>query len=394
MRREIKDIIENDVVIPDIVLKAKENAFSQIPDDVENMETRNKETFGKSTSLNKSKSFRKRWVAIAAVAVLAVGSLSVSASTGVFDELLTKFMGISEEDLSEIQVAKENAIASDTAECFDYKDNQKGIKDEVTATVSELVGDSNSAYFRVDFDYELPDDFDPEKDWIISSMTGHEFFDDEECMIKAENPEDISGQYYYEDGKLSIVYRYTDLEKINSKYVRLTIHDIVWFDRENLENHKVLCDGEWQMTFKLDYEAADPIVYDKDFAILVEDAEFEKTDGTRAIRDTEVVIHEITLSPLNINIEATADYDPEEEIGMFLLYSIDKITMKDGAEIVYDYDRLWNGEGDYKYNAWFESTPQTNTVYSYMSLGELFGQGVNLDKVKSITINGQEIKLK
>lgn len=78
MKREIRDIIEQDVVIPDIVLQAKEEAYANLPDNVESVAEDTKEIAGKRTR----RKFGKKWVAIAAVAVLVVGTMSAGATSG------------------------------------------------------------------------------------------------------------------------------------------------------------------------------------------------------------------------------------------------------------------------------------------------------------------------
>lgn len=78
MKREIRDIIEQDVVIPDIVLQAKETAYANLPDNVESVVEDTKEIAGKRTR----RKFGKKWVAIAAVAVLVVGTMSAGATSG------------------------------------------------------------------------------------------------------------------------------------------------------------------------------------------------------------------------------------------------------------------------------------------------------------------------
>lgn len=77
MKREIRDIIENDVVIPDIVLQAKEEAFAKIPDT-----DASKEMTDVALVKKTGKRFKKKWVVVAMVAVLAVGTLSVGATSG------------------------------------------------------------------------------------------------------------------------------------------------------------------------------------------------------------------------------------------------------------------------------------------------------------------------
>lgn len=390
MKREIRDIIEQDVVIPDIVLQAKEEAYANLPDNVESVAEDTKEIAGKRTR----RKFGKKWVAIAAVAVLVVGTMSAGAAAGGFDNGLLKFMGITNLQPGDLKVASNKVDATFVAHGIDYFDNPEGEEKDVAITVTDVIGDGTTAYFRMDVDYELPEDFDPDKYTLRWEYIGClDFYSDPEMTKLVDSPEAEGGRPIYEDGKVSWLWRIQGIEDVGAKYIHMKYVNLYLVDRETLTG-KTIYEGEWDIKFQLAYEVEDPIVIQPDTAITVQDAELvsvDDMDGERSIRDVDVKLTEVEITPLCIQLEGEADFDPTLEEDLHFMCSLDKITYKDGTVLEYDYS---NYTGSFKTNTVFMSYPSDNLMYSTNDIPQMFGKGIDLNKIESITINGVEIKVK
>lgn len=395
MKREIRDIIENDVVIPDIVLQAKEDAFAKLSDDAQSVAESTKDVAGKKTR----RKFGKKWVAIAAVAVLVVGTMSAGAAAGGFNSGLLKYMGITNLQPGDLKVASKKVDATFVAHGIDYKNNPAGVEKDVAVTITDVIGDETTAYFRIDFDYEMPEYFNMDDYSFWFERGGIRIYDEPEMIEEIDYPMDIDmqGRPIYEDGKLSIVYRIQGLDNLAEKYIHWEGINLWIFERDIKDEayyNEVLFEGTWDMKFQLAYESEEPIVFCPDATITVEDAELvsvDDMDGERSIRDVDVKITEVEITPLCIWLYGEADFDPTMEEDLHFMCSLDKITYKDGTVLEYDYS---NYTGSFKTNTVFMSYPSDNLMYSTNDIPLMFGKGVDLDKIESITINGVDIKVK
>ncbi|MBQ8663176.1 MAG: hypothetical protein IJ471_04905 [Eubacterium sp.] len=392
MKREIRDIIENDVVIPDIVLQAKEEAFAKIPDAAAPSEEKAEVALVKKTG----RKFKKKWIAVAMVAVLAVGTLSAGAAAGGFDSGLLKFMGITDLQPGDLKVASKELDATFVAHGIDYLNNPEGEEKDVAITITEVIGDDTTAYFRMDIDYELPEDFSLDKYMLKWEYTDcRDYYSDSEMTKMVEHPEDEWGRPIYENGKVSYMWRIQGLDDIGEKYIHWKIHNLYLYEISTGEYvGEVVFEGEWDMKFQLAYESEEPIVINPNTSITIQDAELvsvEDVDGKRNIRDVDVMISEIEITPLCIRLEGKADFDPTLEEDLHFMYSLDKITYKDGTVIEYDYSNFTSA---FKYNATLQSYPEDNVVYGSNDMTQMFAKAIDLDKIESITINGIEIKVK
>lgn len=394
MKREIRDIIEQDVVIPDIVLQAKEEAYANLPDNVESVAEDTKEIAGKRTR----RKFGKKWVAIAAVAVLVVGTMTAGAAAGGFDSALLKFMGITNLQPGDLKVASKKVDATFVAHGIDYKNNPAGEEKDVAVTITDVIGDETTAYFKIDFDYEMPEYFNMDDYSFWFERGGIRIYDEPEMIEEIDSADfDMWGRPIYEDGKLSIVFCIQGLEDLAEKYIHWEGINLWIFERDIKDDayyNEVLFEGTWDMKFQLAYESEEPIVFCPDATITVEDAELvsvDDMDGERSIRDVDIKITEVEITPLCIRLEGEGAFDPTLEEDLHFMCSLDKITYKDGTVLEYDYSRY---TGSLKTNTVFMSYPSDNMMYSMNDVTQMFSKAIDLDKIESITINGVEIKVK
>lgn len=161
MRREILNVIENDVEIPEIVLKATEKAFAQIPDDAP------AHTKGTVVTLNERKpKFKKRWIALVAVAILVIGTLSVGATNGF------KWHPQLAEELFVTDAEK------DVAEKYNLENTQNmSVTDKgVTITVEQTLSDSEVFYVVLSVEGKAEPQsahqFITFKDFLVTSKDG------------------------------------------------------------------------------------------------------------------------------------------------------------------------------------------------------------------------------
>lgn len=190
------------------------------------------------------------------------------------------------------------------------------------------------------------------------------------------------------------MYRISGLDNVGEKYFHWEWNNLYIFDMETMEGD-VVFEGKWDMKFQLAYESEEPIVLNPDLSIAIQDAEFADKSNpyeVRSIRDIDVEVSEIVITPLSIHLEGVAPFDPNVEQDLFIQYSLDKITYKDGTVMEYDYSDF-KGR-DYKYNATLQSYYQENNVFGSNNIPQMFGKGIDLEKIESITINGVEIKVK
>lgn len=169
MRREILNVIENDVEIPEIVLKATEKAFAQIPDDVP------EQTKGTVVTLEKKK-FKKKWIALVAVAILVVGTLSAGATNGFkWYQQLSEKMFVSD--------AEKN-----TAEKYNLENTQNlSVKDKgVTITVEQTLSDSEAFYVVLSIEGK------PEPQNAYQSITFYDFLISSKDGVQGH---DYGGEY-------------------------------------------------------------------------------------------------------------------------------------------------------------------------------------------------------
>lgn len=375
MHKKIKKMVQSEVQVPDVVLQATENALSMIPEnEVKDVSITRVTTFKKN---------RKKWVVCALVAVLVFGTLGVTADTDVFNNLLLEHIGVNNKEISELNLGEMNIVTSDTTEGISYAKNTRGKKETVTMMISEAIGDDSTAYFRVDFDMEIPEGIVDKIRTIKYETMSINVYEDEGFSQESEDYVDVSSKLYFEEGKIAMVYK-IETENITEKFFQLQWNNLIMVQKSDPSKYVSLFDGAWNATFSFDYEAKEPIVLNISEKIIIKDAEFEHFDGTRVVRESSVSLEKIEINPTTITLYGELDFEPENECPSFILFSIDKITFTDGT--VYEYK--YTGKDDFKYNCAFQYHAKSTAVVSKNNLFELFGHGVDPDQIESVTING------
>lgn len=400
MKRGKIEILKEEIQIPEVVNTAAEEAFDKIlREAAQSKETQNTEV----TVLKKAKPrFKKKWIALVAVAVLAAGTLSVGAATGFFDGNMKESMGIDQED-AYLTAKTIEMNESDTCTGVDYSVNASGEKKDVTMTVAKTIGDETTAYILIETDYELPEGFDPEVQQIEVPFTEFGIYRDESMSSNSEVYwNSCKVEYLVENNKLGILLRVGRGDDINDAYVRVGFENIYIQAPTPSGEDTLLFEGSWSMQWEYDYETqdTDSATYDLDANVHMPYAKIRDVEDNSIItKGLDVNLTQITFTPLTLTLDGTLEYGPETEFLENAGVLIEKVTYTDGTVIKFDESRLEDGtkfDSAYGYNAVLRGCTPDNEliVRSEVSITDLFGQSLDLEKLESITINGVDIKLK
>ena len=260
------------------------------------------------------------------------------------DRAILDFMGIRDADTTQLEDGTVQIGESDTCS---GRDLLTGEQKEITFTASSSIGDKNAAYIRIDTDYEVPEDFDPETDYFMA-----EDFDLEVTTNYFQGALDRSSvlQSQVEDGKLLFLLEISGTKNIDRSKVALTFenlyyyHDLGMGENDDAPPKELVFSGCWDLEWKFDYRT------------VIKKAKMH--EGSIASDSWDV--------PTG-NLEAM---------------KIEKITMKDGRTIAITETDSWGasrGTAGYKFRG-------------YYGVGVL-GEPLNPDDVESITTDGKEIKI-
>lgn len=320
-----------------------------------------------ATFFNKKKAARKKRVvyALAATLLLALGITAMAAIQNDWDVQLINFMGISDADTLQLESGEVEINQTCKSMCIDYGEQEDGVEKSVQMTVSSSIGDKNSAYVRINTDYELPEDYNPETDYILPD-TNHLYISrnkDGSGLI------DFASTFtaFVEDGKLGFLFSIENAEKLNKSYVSFEIkdlylyHDLGMPDSDSEE--ELLCAGTWNFKWKYSYKSNAKTYY------------MLKTFENDGIT---YYLTKIEVSPISVRAEAfrmPQDRQKPHE-GKFL----EEIHFTDGTVLKVD-GFGGGGLGNGMFADFFV------TVYK-------LGTTLNPEEVESIVICGKEIKLK
>lgn len=316
MKREKIDVLRDEIHIPDVVMNAAEDAFSKIKLEASASQ---KQNTAEVKMMKKPVGFKKKWIAIAMVAVLAIGTLSVGAAkSDDWNWSLLKQAGVKESAaLETIQIEDGYAEinVSDTSEVKDFLADPKGEKKQVTVTATESFGDNNHIDVRIETDYELPEGFDVD---AYNYFVGGHFVDavdvdgkvnkEEQATISPLSGASIRG--VVEEGKLVLQMEMDGVDlnvcQINMELENFYIYSNSPIPKEpeelpdfynNLPTDedgmlKVICEGKWSLSWKYDYMEKE-VVY--------------KVDETLNIKGAKVNVSEVVVSPISISIRGEID---------------------------------------------------------------------------------------
>lgn len=243
-----------------------------------------------------------------------------------------------------------------------------GEKRKLRLTAASSIGDRNAVYIRFDTDYELPEDFDPEQDYVLP--------EDMDLSVSLKNPdknavESSRGSVFTtieENGKLVFLLYISNCEKINKSYVSITMenlylyHDLDDTDDTIEEEPELLYEGSWSLDWKYSYRSN------------VKTKRMLKRVSTD---DINCYITHLDVSPLGIRFEGFVN--PLSRISTPVWLDVDRITFQDGRVLTVD---GYSG-GGFKDGIWLDGYCGMDTL----------GEALDVDNIKSITIEGCEIEL-
>ena len=186
---------------------------------------------------------RRKWllIAVAAVLVLAIGL--TSAAKQEWDIALIEFMGLSNANTLQLEGGE-------------VKIDQSSICSGITFNVVSSIGDKNSAYIRIETDYELPEDYNHETDYILPGDFSKKISDGEDHNTKDYGS---TWMYYAEDGKLCFLVSISNCEDLNKSRIQLKIKDLyVHHDLHNPasdEEEELLVEGVWEFDWTYHYKS-------------------------------------------------------------------------------------------------------------------------------------------
>lgn len=201
----------------------------------------------------RKKSGKRKWMFLLLAATLMIGS-ALTATAAVkndWDVALVNFMGLSDADTVQLPDGKVELKASSKAFVSDHK--KKAAQRNVTMRAVTSIGDKNSAYIRIDTDYQVPDDYNEKTDYILP--------EDMEIDIRQKRSK-VNGDHAstwtgaVENGKLYLLLAISDCEKLNKSRIHINIKNLILYhDGDGMEHQKEerICDGVWDLEWKYAY---------------------------------------------------------------------------------------------------------------------------------------------
>ena len=293
---------------------------------------------------------RKKWI-LAAAAILIMGLGLTGAAKNEWDMALINFMGLS--DANTLQL-----------EGGEVQIDQSASASGITFTAVSSIGDKNSGYIRIETDYEFPEDYNFETDYILPWSHSLRISDGEE-----HNTKDYAStwMYYVEDGKLCFLVSVSNCERLNKSRIHLKIEDLYIHhdlnDPESDVEEELLVEGTWELDWSFHYKS---------------NAHTHHMLKPFEMNGLTYYLTKVEISPISIRMEAFCL--PQDRNDTRPVDLIQKITYEDGTFVEIPGESV-GGVRDGMF------------VDSFVDLVEL-GEVIRSDEVKSITISGTEIELK
>ncbi len=294
---------------------------------------------------------RKRVIFIAVAAVLIFAMGITSAAKNEWDIALVNFMGLSDANTLQLEGGEVQIDQSSTAS-------------GITFSVLSSIGDKNSAYIRIETDYEFPEDYNHETDYILPWSLSLTISDGQKHNTKDHAS---TWMYYAEDGKLCFLVSISNCENLNKSRIQLKVKDLyIHHDLNNPESdveEELLAEGVWEFDWTYHYKSNA-----HEYRVL-------KTFENQGIT---YYLTKVEISPISVRMEAFCM--PQDRNKTRPTDLIQKITYKDGTSVEIPGD----SSGGVRDGMFIDSFVDT----------EMIGEVLRSDEVKSITISGMEIELK
>lgn len=349
----IHDIQKNEVVELDESLSklARERIEEKILQNV----------LSEGTAKCKRKRLKTKWtIVLAAVLVLTLSFSVVAAREMEWDIALVNFMGLSNANTLQLANGMVEINQGKKSLCVDYANVKNGEPKEVEMWAASSIGDKNEVYVRIETDYVLPMDFNPETDYILPK---------DYSLSVAPNKSGFGSvfTYFTEDNRLGFLLEISNCQDVNKADVSLFMKDLyLYHDLQEgnvIEEKELLCEGSWELNWSYHYES--------------------HTKTKHMLHPIQIdgityYLTKVEVSPISVRVEAVRMpwYRDEEYADIRL----EKIHFED--ETILHIEDL--SGGGVQNGMLFES---------YIGAKEL-GQVMEPKQVKMLVIEGEEIYLK
>ena len=191
--------------------------------------------------------YRKRsykvWLILAAAISLIFAFGITGAARNQWDLGIVDFMGL--EDAESLELYGGEVEINVSAESHG-----------ITLTAVSSIGDKNSAYIRLETDYELPETFNPETDYILPWDVSMHISNKDEQLTK----DYASTHMFLEDnGRLCFMLSISDCQDLNQSHVKLQMKDLYLYhdlhQPESTVEEELLFEGTWELEWTYQYEA-------------------------------------------------------------------------------------------------------------------------------------------
>lgn len=313
-------------------------------------------------------SFRKKSAfLLAAVLILSLGLTAFAAKQKEWDLALIEFMGLNDPSTLQLDGGEVLINIEETSIWTDYKDNQKGEEKKFSITGITSIGDKNSAYLKVDTDYNLPEEFDETTDYILPenntlNITYKNIFGHEKIKTFAS-----TFTACYEENKLGFLVSIENCKELNKSNVSLKIEDLYWyhdlgdFEGDN-EPEELLAKGMWEANWRYSYKSN--VITKRLWK------SFDTDEG-------EIFLKKIEISPLSIRLEAIRN--PKDRDESWTVNMLKEIEYVDGSTL-----QIPNiGSGGIENGVFIEEF--TNAYY--------WGEALRPENVKCVKVCGQNIDM-
>ena len=303
----------------------------------------------------KRKGLKRRLLSLSLAAVLTAG-LAISAGAAVreseLDLMVLNYMGLGSHNTSQLM----NGMIEMDAFDSEVSTNQlSGSTDTVTMKAVSSIGDNRTACIRINCDAILPDDFNPESDYLMFS-DGPVILKNKKTALCGSMTEALydeeSGQSYF---MLSIY----DLKDINRSNLSVILSDLMIYHDKNDPGSTIppetLYEGSWQLDWKYSYRTN---VNNKKVRVTVNEG--------------KSTITAIQISPLGIRLSGKGSED----------LSVDSVSFKDGTILT-----------DLDYSVSSHKNVNGKESFSYYICFEIFNMILDPENIDSITVNGITISL-
>ena len=315
----------------------------------------------------KRKAGKRRFVVlgIAAIMLLGLCITAFASSNPDWDVEILQFMGLDGSDTFQLESGEVEIQVYDSYLATEYDENGNSSEKEVKIMAASSIGDKNSACIRIETDYELPDGFDEATDYIIPKSYSLDVYKKPGKLVKT--PMGATTGYINMDGKLGYMIYITGCEDLNKSQVKISFKDFYWYHdlgmKKGEREEQLLLSGEWEMTWKYAYKS---------------NVQQYKMLKQIELDNIKYYIKEIEISPLSVQIKGfRMPWNRKED---FKEFAIDQIKYKDGTSLEV---------------GGFSSAGNRNGIWvdSFLGTTEM-GTTIDVEKIESIVIGGNEIKLR